>query len=79
MREYKKKAIVLINEETGERQDFDSINAAAVFVGVNFSNLQRAAVYNGVLKGWRVYESPETIRTHIRDLEEQLRILNTTK
>lgn len=78
-RSYSKRGIVLINEETGERTDFESINAAAVFLGTNFSNLQRAALYNGKLKDWRVYESPEAIGAHIRDLEEQLRILNETK
>lgn len=72
---YKKRAIVLINEETGERKDFDSINAAAVFVGVNFFNLQRAAIYNGTLKGWRVYESASTIRKHIEELKSQLKEL----
>lgn len=72
---YKKRAIVLINEETGERKDFDSINGAAVFVGVNFFNLQRAAIYNGVLKGWRVYESASAIRKHIEELKDQLKAL----
>lgn len=78
-RKYNKKALVLINERTGERADFDSIYAASCFAGTNFANMQRAALYNGVINGWRVYESPETIRLHIRDLEEQMRILNTTK
>lgn len=72
---YKKRAIVLINEETGERKDFDSINGAAAFVGVNFFNLQRAAMYNGTLKGWRVYESASTIRKHIEELKDQLKAL----
>ena len=72
---YKRRAIVLINEETGERKDFDSINAAAVFLGTNFSNLQRAALYNGVLNGWRVYESASTIRKHIAELKDQLKTL----
>lgn len=78
-REYKKKEIILINELTGERIDFPSVYAASCHIGTNFANVQRAAMYNGVVKGWRVYESPDTIRLHIRDLEEQLRILNTTK
>lgn len=74
-RDYKKRAIVIINEETGERLDFESVNAASLHIGTNFSNLQRAAMYNGLVKGWRVYESPDTIRKHIADLEEQLRIV----
>lgn len=78
-RDYRKKEIIIINEDTGERLNFSSVNKAAAYLGTNFSNVQRAAVYNGVINGWRVYESPETIRLHIRDLEEQLRVLNTTK
>ena len=78
-REYNKRAVVLIHEKTGKREDFDSIYAASCFLGTSFSNVQGAALYNGVVKDWKVYESPESIRLHIRDLEEQLRILNTTK
>ena len=75
MRAYNQRAIVLINDETGERRDFSSVNAAAKFLGVTFCNIQRAALYNGSMFGWRVYESQEAIRQHIRDLEEQLKVL----
>lgn len=75
MRPYKRRKIILINEKTGERLDFDSINSAAIKLGTNFSNVQRAAMYNGVYNGWRVYEGPETIRKHIQELEKQLRIV----
>jgi len=74
-RVHNQRAIVLISESTGERVDFDSINAAARFIGANFSAVQRAAMYNGTYNGWRVYESPESIRQHIKDLEAQLEIL----
>lgn len=66
---------MLINMETGERKDLASINAAASFLGTNFSNVQRAAIYNGTLHGWRVYESPEAIKRHIAELERQLKDL----
>lgn len=72
---YKKKEIILISTETGERKDFSSINGAARFLGVVFRNIQNAALYNGIVKGWRVFESPDTIRKHIEELKEQLRIL----
>lgn len=75
MRNYTKKAIVLIHEETGERLDFDSINAAAKRLNTTFFNVQRAALYNGVYDGWRVYESADTIRKHIDDLVCQLKVL----
>lgn len=70
-----KRAIILINEETGERKEYASINAAARFLSSTFGNVQIAAVYNGVCKGWRVYESPESIRQHIKDYQAQLKIL----
>lgn len=70
-----KRAIVLINQETGERKDFGSINAAARFLGATFCNIQTQAVYNGVCKGWKVYESPDSIRKHIEDYEAQLKVL----
>lgn len=72
---YKKRAIVLINEESGERKDFNSINGAAKFLGATFGNVQTAAIYNGTWKGWRVYESADTIRQHIKELQEQLKVV----
>lgn len=71
----KVRSVVLINEETWERKDFSSIYAAARFLGAQFSQIQRAALYNGVVYGWRVYESAESIRQHIRELQEQLAIV----
>lgn len=71
----KRKGIVLIHVETGERKDFDSINAAARFIGTTFCNLQRTGIYNGVCKGWKVYESADTIRQHIKELEDQLKVV----
>lgn len=67
--------IILISEETGERKAFPSINAAAVFIGSHFFHVQRAAITNGTLKGWRVYEGPDKIRKHIEELENQLKII----
>lgn len=69
------RSIVLINEETKERKDFSSIYAAARFLGGQFMQIQRAALYNGAVYGWRVYESAESIRQHIRELKEQLAIV----
>lgn len=69
------RGIILINESTGERKDMASVNAAASFLGTNFFNVQRAALYNGAYKGWRIYETPDAIRQHIKDLEAQLKVL----
>lgn len=72
---YKRKGIVAINERTGERKDFPSINAAARELMSTFKNIQTAAIYNGNVKGWKIFESADAIRQHIRDLEEQLLIV----
>lgn len=68
----RQKGIVLINEETGERKDFKSINAAAQFLGVPFQAIQIGATTNGVRSGWRVYFDEKTIRVQIASLEAQL-------
>lgn len=75
MRVNKKRTIVLVNEETGERLHFDSINGAARHARTTFAHIQRAAIYNGVANGWRVYEGPETIREHIAELQRQLKVV----
>ena len=72
---YNLRKIILISEETGDRKDFKSINAAARFLGATFMAVQRAALYNGRIGEWRVYESPDSIRVHIQDLENQLKTL----
>ena len=72
-----RRSIVLISEETGERKDFPSINRAAAFLGTTFGNVQRAAIYNGTFHGWKVFESPDSIRQHIKDLENQLKVLES--
>lgn len=67
--------IVLVNEETGEKKEFKSINAAARFLQTNFQSVQRAAIANGVRSGWRVFENAASIRKHIKVLEDQLKIV----
>lgn len=79
MRQLKMRAIVLVNEETGERKDFKSVNAAALFLGTVFANVQKSAMTNGTLRGWRVYEDADTIRRHIEELKKQLKIVEHIK
>ena len=67
--------IVLINETTREKKEFKSINAAAKFLQTNFQSVQRAAIANGLRGGWRVFENAESIRKHIKVLEDQLKVV----
>ncbi len=69
------KAIIGINEETGERVVFKSINDAARNLGVNFDAVNKAADRNGTVKGWRIYPSADNIRRRIESLEYQLKIV----
>lgn len=69
------KAIIGINEETGEKVVFKSINAAAKSLGAIFDEVNKAAYRNGVVRGWRIYPSAENIRRRIALLEEQLKIV----
>ena len=69
------KGIVLINEQTGERRDFSSINSAAKSIGSTFQSIQIAANTNGTRNGWRVYFNEKTLRVMIAGLEAQLDIL----
>lgn len=71
------RAVILINESSRERKEFSSMYAAARFLGAQFLQIQRAALYNGAVAGWRVYESAESIRLHIKDLEEQLKVVES--
>lgn len=69
------KAIIGINEDTGEKVVFGSINEAARKLESNFDAVNKAADRNGVVKGWRIYPSAENIRRRIALLEEQLKIV----
>lgn len=69
------RAVILINEYSGDRKDFASIYQACNFLGAQFLQVQRAMLYNGEVNGWRVYESADSIRKHIKDLEGQLKIV----
>lgn len=73
MRSGGSKGVVAISEETGERKDFSSINAAARFCGGTFQSVQLAIIRNGVVKGWRFYETADALRRRIKELERQLK------
>jgi hypothetical protein len=71
------RAVIIINESSRERKEFTSMYAAARFLGAQFLQIQRAALYNGAVAGWRVYETADAIRQHIKDLEDQLRVVES--
>lgn len=69
----RKRGLVLVNNETQEVRKFDSVNAAARFLGSNFANIQVAMFRcGGVCNGWRVYEGSESILERIDALTQEL-------
>ena len=75
MKENKK--IIGINEDSGEKRVFNSINSAARELGANFDAVNKAAERNGIVKGWRIYPSAENIQRRIALLETQLKIVES--
>lgn len=69
----KTRGLVLVNNETQEVKIFQSVNAAARFLGSNYANIQ-IAMYRigGSVSGWRVYEGSESVREHIEALYNSL-------
>lgn len=68
----KAKKVIGINESTGEKVLFNSINEAARHIGSTFQGVQIAIMRNGIVRGWRVYDSPEVIREKIAALKKML-------
>lgn len=69
----RKRGLVLVNNETQEVRKFDSVNAAARFLGSTFGNVQIAMFrFGGVCNGWRVYEGSASIRERIEDMYKML-------
>jgi len=68
----KAKGIIALNESTGEKRVFKSINEAARSLGAAFQSIQVASIRNGIVRGWRIYDSPEVIREKIASLQSML-------
>ena len=67
--------IIALNEETGERLEYDAAYRLASRLGVQQRSVMQALERNGCVKGWRVYDSPDRIRRRIKELEEQIKML----
>jgi len=67
-----KRAVIAINETTGERRDFDSVYRCAKEFGVCVQAVQLAQGLSGVCKGWRIFDTPARIRERIEELKNQL-------
>ena len=69
------RALIAINEDTGERREFSGQYAAAKALGVGTSHVQISVMTCTAVKGWKVYDTPDRIRERIKMLEEQIKML----
>ena len=65
--------MIAVNVETGERKMYESTYACAKVLRVNPTNVLSAAINNGgVCRGYQIFDTPETIKARIRELEKLL-------
>ena len=70
-----RRPVTAINEETGERKQFSGLYEAGKAIGAGHVQVLYALLCNQAVKGWRVYDSPKKIRERIKELEDQLTML----
>lgn len=70
MRDLRK--VVAVNVATGERREFPSSTECALFLHTMSAGVLQALNRNGVCCGWRLYDSAETLRKRIAELQKQL-------
>lgn len=73
--EKKTRRIIAINPETGERVIYKSAYDLAKQAGVSSATVFQSLDRGGAVLGWKVYDTPETIREKIRELEERIKML----
>ena len=64
--------VIAVNVETGEKREFASAYECAASLGTGHCNALAALDRNGVCCGWKLYDSPESLRKRIEELQRQL-------
>jgi len=70
-----RRPVTAINESTGERKDFSGLYEAAKAIGSGHVQILYGMLCNQAVRGWRFYDSPAKIRERIKELEDQLKML----
>ena len=65
-----KRRIVAVRD--GVKKEFDSVYAAAKELETSTQNVALALSRFGFCSGWKMYDSPETIREKIAELQKRL-------
>ena len=69
--------VIAINEQTGERKQFDSVYAAGKGLKASHTQVLICMALGTAVYGWKVYDTPENIRKRIQTLEETIKYLNS--
>ena len=69
------RAVIAINEATGERVRFSGLYAAGKELGASHVQVLHGVIENQYVKGWRLYDEPDKIRERIKELEAQIKLL----
>lgn len=67
--------VIAIHEETGERRDFSGLYETGRVLGVGHVQVLMAIVGGQAVRGWRVYDVPEKIRERIKQMEQDIKML----
>ena len=70
-----KRKVIAIHEITGERKEFESAYVAAKALGCSISAVQASFDRAGTVFGWKIFDTPDRIRERIKELEEQIQLL----
>lgn len=65
--------ITAVSLETGEKKVYASLYQAAKALGTSAQNVMQAISRGGACCGWRLYDSPETIKAKIAEMENLLK------
>lgn len=72
-----KRPVIVINEFTGERKDYESEYQLAKELKSSITAVQISRLRGTAVKGWKIFDTPDNIRKRIAELEEQINILES--
>ena len=71
----KNKGVIAVNKVTGERKYYDSVIDCSRDFSVSSAAIIVAVARGTSVKGWKMFDTPENIRIRIKELEEQIKML----
>jgi len=65
--------VVAINVATGQRKEFAGTYQAAKALETSTQNIALAMDRCGICRGWKLYDSPESLREKIEELKKRIK------